>query len=564
MKILLVTEKYNPDNNQRDGGARLVDTLKNAFDGCLQIMQFGLQVDSSAEWNFNYPISSTNRFKRRIANAEFIAWQVKAVEEHFTHVIFIHISMQFGLVDLPLRKEICIWTFPMFLTPSYQRSGEIIPAEYTAIERIALVNSLNILTPSHLEKKQLIEFYSIPEKQIHVVPRGIDISLLAPKVRSLKDSPSFCSIGSIKPQKNTLGLVDLFAKLIIKFPGSTLRIIGPNQDNEYYTMVLAKIQLLRLTNSIELMGHVIPADLAHAIKNCHIHISTSLCETFGRSIFETLASGLPNIARLKDNASAEYLSHLPYTKFVKDDNEALSAIEEVLSNLPKLSSMAIEIGRLYDDAMLSRLLAAKICSRKVIVISDFDGTLFYKNDVEKTTRCMRVFQQFQTKVICSARSINDLLENIKFYNLEVDWIIGYSGAMVTDGKGKLLWFNPLNINDIDRLKDLVPQFKVIKFEEEIIQIALPIESLPNITGLNIETYQNTAFISNWEASKFRAIHRLLRHINWTGSVKAFGDGLYDKEFLTYFDGELIIPSDQVNIKMTHLKKNQEILSSEII
>lgn len=558
MKILLITEKYNPNNTQWDGGARLVQTLKSTFGSCLQVMQFGPQVGSSAAWSYNYPINSTNRFKRRIANSEFIIKRVKEVEQEFTHMIFVHISMQFGLNTLPLREGINIWTFPMFLTPSYQRSGEIIPEEYTEIERFTLINSPNILTPSHLEKLQLIEFYSILEKQIHVVPRGVDTSLLTPNIRYFNIPLKFCSVGSIKPQKNTLELIDLFAELSIRYQGSKLKIIGPIQDSEYFAKVMSRVQYLKLENNIEFTGHIIPSKLALVINDCHLHISTSLCETFGRSIFETLASGLPNVARLKENAAAEYLSHLPYARFINDNNEALNAIEEILSNLPKLSSMAIEVGKLYNDSMLSKLLAAKIYNKEFMGISDFDGTIFHQNDLEKTKRCVASFQKFKTKVICSARSIDDLLNNIKLYDLKVDWIIGYSGAVVAEGNGKVLWFNRLSESDISQLGNLVQQGRSIKFKNELLQVAIPVELLPSVTGFSIEIYQGTAFVANWEASKLRAIHRLLNHINWSGSVKAFGDGIYDREFLTYFDGELIVPLDQDNIKINHLKKTNEI------
>ena len=73
MKILLVTEKFSPDNTQRDGGARLVDTLKQGFKNRLSIMQFGGQTNSSATWSFDYPVNVDNRFEKRLANAEFIA-----------------------------------------------------------------------------------------------------------------------------------------------------------------------------------------------------------------------------------------------------------------------------------------------------------------------------------------------------------------------------------------------------------------------------------------------------------------------------------------------------------
>jgi glycosyltransferase involved in cell wall biosynthesis len=546
VKILLITEKCSPDETQRDGGARLVDTMKRAFGDSLSIMQFGPETDSSATWRFDYPFDLTNRFERRLANAHFVAEQVKAVEQSFTHVIFVHVSMQFGLVNLPLREEIHIWTFPMFLTPSYRASGEVVPESYLEMERLTLVSSKNILTPSHLERRQLIEFYSIPEERIHVVPRGVDTRFLVPEVRFLDEPPKFCSVGSIKPQKNILGLIRLFANIRDRFPGATLRIIGPVQNSQYYKDVLTEIRRLGLYEIVELTGHLAPNKLSLATKDAHLHISTSTCETFGRSIFETLASGLPNIARATGNAAAEFLERLPYARFVDDDNEALDVIEEMLANLSKLSSMALEIGRLYDDEMLSRLLVAKICHKDVIAISDFDGTLFHKDDPEKTQRCLKAFQRFPMRVICTARPIHDLLDKLGSYNLEVDWIVGCSGSIVTDGEGKLLWRIPLDLDDVARLEALIPQTRRIEVEGETLQIAAPVELLPNIFGLRVEVYQGIAFISHWEASKFHAVHRLLHHINWSGRVRVFGDGPYDAELLTYFDGILITSSPHDN------------------
>jgi glycosyltransferase involved in cell wall biosynthesis len=542
MKLLLVTEKCGPTENQRDGGARLVETLQKVFGDSLNVMQFGSNADPSATWHFNYPINLPNRFERRLVNARFIIEQVKTVENNFTHIIFSHISMQFGLVDVPLREDLNIWTFPMFLTPSYQASGEIVPEAYFAMERLALRYSKNILTPSYLEKRQLVETYSIPGERIHVIPRGVDTRFLAPKIRTLQGHPIFCSIGSIKPQKNILGLVRLFSKINEKFPASKLRIIGPIQDVGYYKAVEAEIQLLGLTQAIELKGYVTPNFLSEAIADAHIHISTSTCETFGRSIFETLTSGLPNIARTIDNAAAEILKNLPYARFIDDPNEVLEVIEEMLNNLEKLSSMASEIGKLYDDEVLSQRLAAKITNENVIAISDFDGTLFHKNDSEKTQRCIKAFLSYPKRIICSARSIADLLEMFAAYNLEVDWIVGCSGSIVTNGDGNPLWMTPLELNDIIKLEATLPNTKRIEAGGHVLQIAAPSVEVPTTIGLRIEVYQGTAFIAHWEASKLRAVHKLLRHINWPGQVHVFGDGPYDSELIDYFDGTLITPS----------------------
>ncbi len=209
------------------------------------------------------------------------------------------------------------------------------------------------------------------------------------------------------------------------------------------------------------------------------------------------------------------------------------ALELMLKDLSRLSAMATEIGNLYEDAELSKRIAAKIYQKEFIAISDFDGTLYHKNDSEKTQRCIDTFKQFPIRVICSARPLDDLLEQLRLHNLSVNWIISYSGALITDGKGELLEISPLE------LEQTIPTARPITFKGQLLQLALPINELPTISGLRVECYQGTAFIANWRASKFRAAHRLLRSINWSGQVAVFGDSLYDRELLTYFDGTLM-------------------------
>ena len=154
----------------------------------------------------------------------------------------------------------------------------------------------------------------------------------------------------------------------------------------------------------------------------------------------------------------------------------------------------------------------------------------------KTQACIDEFQRFPIRILCSARPVSDLLEKMENLGIKVDWIVGCSGSIVADGSGKRLWQIPLDLEDVLHLEQLNPEFRRIEMEGEILQLAVSAEFLPKLSGLRIEVYQGIAFISHWEASKFRAIHRLLRHLNWTGRVAAFGDGPYDLELLTYFDG----------------------------
>ncbi|MBK8695781.1 MAG: radical SAM protein [Deltaproteobacteria bacterium] len=201
--------------------------------------------------------------------------------------------------------------------------------------------------------------------------------------------------------------------------------------------------------------------------------------------------------------------------------------------------MAGEVGALFDDEALGQTLAAELDDRDVIAVSDYDGTLFHKHDSDRTRRSVAAFRRFPARIVCSARPVADLVAALDDHGLEADWIVGCSGGVVADGRGRVLWSTPLDPRDIAALEAHLPTSKRIHCGNEVVQLSADADSLPPLPGYRVETYQGTAFISRWEASKLRAVHRLLRHLDWRGRVRAFGDGPYDEELLAYFDGTLI-------------------------
>ncbi|MBP6831075.1 MAG: glycosyltransferase [Deltaproteobacteria bacterium] len=538
MRLLVVTEKCGPELAARDGGARLIASLQRAFGDDLAIAQFGRRADAAARWHHPYPVTGGDRFSRRLANASFVADRVREMAPGFTDVAFVHVSMQFavGADSLPGVRT---WTLPMFLTPSYVASGEVVPAAYTEAEQRVLASTGRIITPSHLERRQMSDEYGVPGERVRVVPRGVESGLFPPLVRSLRGAPLLCSVGSIKRQKNTVGLVRLFAGVRARHPDARLRVIGGVQDEPYAAEVRAEIRRLDLDDCVELVGYLPPSALSGALAEAHLHLSRSACETFGRAIFETLAAGIPNVARAQHNAAAEFLARVPYARFEDDDTRALDAIDELLADLPRLSAMAGEVGALFDDEALGQTLAAELDDRDVIAVSDYDGTLFHKHDSDRTRRSVAAFRRFPARIVCSARPVADLVAALDDHGLEADWIVGCSGGVVADGRGRVLWSTPLDPRDIAALEAHLPTSKRIHCGNEVVQLSADADSLPPLPGYRVETYQGTAFISRWEASKLRAVHRLLRHLDWRGRVRAFGDGPYDEELLAYFDGTLI-------------------------
>lgn len=296
-----------------------------------------------------------------------------------------------------------------------------------------------------------------------------------------------------------------------------------------------------MNESVEFIGYLPPNSLFKAVQDCHIHISRSNCETFGRSIFETLACGIPNIVKKSGNAAAEFLDDKPYVKFIDDEEDSVKAIVDMLDNLSELSLMALEVSKLYDDKILAQLLVASICNKEAIAISDFDGTLFHKKDSLRTQISIAEFKNFPLRAICSARSITDLLGQLRILDLEVDWIIGLSGAIVTDGSGNIIWSVPVKLNDQTVTEIFASKGKKLEADNKFLQVSVPDDLLPpssilNKYNLRYEVYENKAYIADMEASKLHAIHKLLKHINWSGQVKVFGNGRYDMEMINYFDG----------------------------
>lgn len=537
MKLLVVTEKCGPEEAQRDGGARVVATLQRTFGRDVAVAQFGERADAAARWHFRYPAMGGDRFARRLRNATFVADRVRDIALDFTDVLFVHASMQFGLAGAPIPSA-RVWTFPMFLSPSYSAAGEVVPSAYTEAERRVLATTSRIITPSDFERRQLLEIYGADASRIRVVPRGIDRGALCPRARHLDGPPRICSVGSIKRQKDTLALIRRFAAVRARHPGALLRVVGPVQDDTYSGIVRSEVRARGLDRAVEFTGYVPPAHLGDAVQDAHIHMSASACETFGRSIFETLAAGLPNVARRAGNAAAEFLAHVPYARFHDEDAAAVEAVDILLAGLPGFSTMAMEIGELFDDGVLGRLLAAEIRGEEALAVSDFDGTLFHKDDAARTRQAVEEFGRFPARVVCSARSVPDLLTRLDGLGASADWVIGCSGAVVADGRGRTLWRTGLSESDLATLQRSCSGSTPVLSEGAVVQLATT-SALPRLRGYRVETYQGTSYVARWEASKLRAVHRLLRHIAWSGRVRCFGDGQYDDELLTFFDGKRV-------------------------
>ena len=556
-RYLLITEKLNPPESFQDGGFRLVQTLKKFMADNLDVIQFGEENSGNCLSHVTYPNKNSNRFLRRIANADFIADTILKIADNYTDFIFIHISMVFGFQNRkPSGKT--FWVFPMFLTPSYIQSNENPPNEYSDMEFQALELADRIISPSYYEREQITKYYSIPIDKIKVIPRGINMDIFPPTLNKVieNDKIVFCCLGSIKKQKNTIGLIQLFAKICNVYPKSILNIIGAIQDSRYFDEVLMEIDRFKLKDNVFFKGHIILHNLSSELSNAHIHISTSNCETFGRAIFETLSSGIPNICKKSHNAVYDYLVNYPFIRFYDREDEAIEFIAEILKEYSTYVPMCSKIGRIYDENKLGVLIASELQFSEKLIISDFDGTLYRKNNIPNTSLCIQQFNKYNLRIICTSRPLQDIQIKIQELKLEPDYIIAWSGAVIADKVGEILWVNGIDEENMHEVGiKLPPDIIPVSFSNRVIQYVVNgniNEKFP--FKFRTENYQDKTFISAWDSTKLIAIQKLLDLIGWEGRVVCYGDSKYDQEYLRFYDGFLVTGKNNDNIKLRTIEE----------
>lgn len=326
-KVLLYLGKFPDQGRDIDGGSilarQLIDTLKHRCHLDLAFIRKTPEIYSDPYienvFYFSYLDAFNNKFIRRLENLKTNQMALKHFQ-NYDAIITAHISKLFGMQcegnDF-FNKAIL---FPMFLTPSYLKSGEKVPLEYTKQERQVLSKCKNIITPSEEERDDLINFYGCNPDEIHLIRRGISPKFHPFTEPNLEKIRMIC-IGSIKPQKNNLASLILLKRLLQDGFDAHLDIVCTVQDKELLNEMKKYIQQNELHSKVQFHFTISQQKLAALIFNENINISLSHWETFGRSIFEGVAGGLPTFV----------LDCLTEVEKIVQGNKAVAFCKDILS-----------------------------------------------------------------------------------------------------------------------------------------------------------------------------------------------------------------------------------------
>lgn len=155
--------------------------------------------------------------------------------------------------------------------------------------------------------------------EIEVVPNFIDTSLYS--LRTVNKTPKkIFAVGNLLKTKGFDILIRAFAKCVAIHPEIELTIAGAGPEKD---ALISLSNSLNLKEKIFFTGALSPENVSIAMQKADLFVSASLFETFGVSIIEAMACGLPVVAT-KCGGPEEIIQNETGLLCDKNDVEGLS------------------------------------------------------------------------------------------------------------------------------------------------------------------------------------------------------------------------------------------------
>ncbi len=186
---------------------------------------------------------------------------------------------------------------------------------YRAVEK-NLLQDLKILVTSEFVKSELVRYFSIGEENILVLEPGIETNFSKPNYPSkIKD---FICVSNLVKRKRVLALINILNDLI-EF-NWTLQIYGDDKIEPLYAEKLRNfIKQNNLEERVRISAALPQEELFKKMAEKDMLLHFAAYETFGMSIFEAAAIGLPILST--KTGAWEALKLYPLAGFIELESE---------------------------------------------------------------------------------------------------------------------------------------------------------------------------------------------------------------------------------------------------
>ncbi len=157
-----------------------------------------------------------------------------------------------------------------------------------------------IITVSDFEKENIISKLNIPRKRMAMIYNGYNDwfrpieDLQGIYQKYIPEDGYFFFLGNTDPKKNTERTLVAYSKYLEQ-SAIKRRLLMADLDQNYLNDIITRNSIENIRNKIVMPGYIVNSDLPYIYNNAFAFLYTSLRESFGIPLLESMACGTPVI-----------------------------------------------------------------------------------------------------------------------------------------------------------------------------------------------------------------------------------------------------------------------------
>jgi glycosyltransferase involved in cell wall biosynthesis len=168
-------------------------------------------------------------------------------------------------------------------------------------EEKMLERAKKIIAVSHFTKKELTQYYQIPESKIRVIHNGVDTKKFQPTQdkRKIKSELGFnpddlliLSVGRLYARKGLFTLIDSMSPIMKRFKNAKFVVSGKGQSDEMHKLI-SHAEKVGVKDNLIFTGYYPDKKLPKLYQAADVFAFSTFYEHHPFAVLEALASGLP-------------------------------------------------------------------------------------------------------------------------------------------------------------------------------------------------------------------------------------------------------------------------------
>ncbi|AKM83672.1 hypothetical protein A2422_02240 [Candidatus Woesebacteria bacterium RIFOXYC1_FULL_31_51] len=232
---------------------------------------------------------------------------------------------------------------------------------------ISILVSKQILTISESTKKDIVRHYPFASKKTTVTLLGYErdkskIEISDDLVRRIKNRYSIVDdyilyLGTLKPSKNIIGLIDAFSEI-----AKNIKLVIAGKKGWMYGEIFERVKKLKLEDRVIFTDFFPEEDKPALIKGAKVFILPSFWEGFGLDIVTSMALGVPVVA-----SNVGSLSEVVGEAGILIDPDSVKSIREGIEKVLNMSEL--EYNELVEKGLAqAKKFSWEVCSKKTLEI----------------------------------------------------------------------------------------------------------------------------------------------------------------------------------------------------